>query len=118
MTAASKSLYYFGFYLLITGVTLTVVPNMLLSVFQIALATEVWIRVLGVVVFNVGLFYVFMAPTNNVLFLNLSVYARLCILVWFSIFVIIGLAPMQLLIFGLTDGAGAAWTYLTLRKKT
>ena len=116
MTSAAKSLYYFGFYLLILGITLTVFPNMLLSIFQIEETTEVWIRVLGAVVFGIGLYYVFMAPTNNTVFLTLSIYVRASILLWFIAFVLIGWAPTQLILFGLADAAGAAWTYLALRK--
>ena len=117
MTAASKSLYYFGFYLLLTGVTLTVAPNMLLSLVQIEEAKEVWIHVLGPVVFVIGMYYVFMAPSNNTLFLTLSVYARLSIFIWFTVFVVIGWAPAQLMLFGVVDLAGAVWTYVGLRKK-
>ena len=116
MTSASKSLYYFGFYLLITGITLTVFPNLLLSTFQIAETTEVWIRVLGAVVFGIGLYYVFMAPSNNTLFLTLSIYVRASILLWFIVFVLMGWAAPQLIFFGLVDAAGAAWTYMTLLK--
>ncbi len=117
MTPASKSVYYFGFYLLITGVTLTVTPNLLLSMFQIPETTEVWIRVLGAVVFGLGLYYVFMAYSNNGLFLMLSVYVRIYILISFIIFAVMGWAPWQLILFGLIDAAGAAWTYGALRNK-
>ena len=117
MTPASKSLYYFGFYLLITGITLTVFPNMLLSLFQIAETSEVWIHVLGAVVFSMGMYYIFMAPSNNTLFLTLTIYLRASILLWFIVFVLVGWAPVQLILFGLIDIAGAAWTYLALRKK-
>lgn len=116
MTAASKSLYYFGFYLLLTGVSLAVVPNVLLSLFQIAETNEVWIRVLGTVVFGIGLYYVFMAPTHNALFLTLSVYVRTFIALMFVVFIVMGWAPMQLALFGLVELTGAAWTYLALRK--
>lgn len=117
MTASSKSIYYFGFYLLILGITLTVLPNFLLSSFQIAETNEIWIRVLGAVVFNLGLYYILMAPANHILFLSLTVYTRGLIFLWFIVFVAIGWAPMQLVLFGLADAAGAAWTYMTLRKK-
>jgi len=117
MTAASKSVYYFGFYLLILGITLTVVPNFLLGLFQIAETAEVWIHVLGVVVFNIGLYYVILAPTNNKSFLMMSVYTRAAVLVWFIAFVLIGWAPAQLILFGLTDTAGATWTFLALKKE-
>lgn len=116
MTASSRSIYYFGYYLLILGITLTVVPNFLLATFQIAETQEIWIRVLGAVVFNIGIYYIFMAPANHALFLLLSVYTRLLILFWFVVFVVLGWAPVQLILFGLVDGAGATWTYLTLRK--
>ncbi len=117
MTASSRSVYYFGYYLLILGITLTVMPNFLLGTFQIAETNEIWIRVLGAIVFNIGLYYVFMAPANHVLFLTLSVYTRMLVLFWFVVFVMLGWAPVQLILFGLIDGAGAMWTYLAIRKK-
>lgn len=117
MTPSAKSIYYFGFYLLILGISLTVSPNFLLSSFQFPETNEVWIRVLGAVVFNLGLYYILMAPANHLLFLSLTVYTRGLIFLWFIVFVAIGWAPMPLILFGLVDVAGAAWTYLALRKK-
>lgn len=117
MTPASKSVYFFGFYLLLTGITLTITPNVLLSLVQFEETREVWIHVLGAVVFAIGLYYVIMAPSNHKLFTTLTVYARLSILIWFVVFVLIDWAPVQLILFGLVDGAGAAWTYLALRKE-
>lgn len=117
MTAASKSLYYFGFYLLALGITLIASPNLILSLFQIQETTEVWIRVVGTVVSGIGLYYVFMASSNNALFLILSVYVRTTILLWFVIFVVLDWAPPQLILFGLVDVAGAAWTYVALKRQ-
>ena len=117
MTPASKTVYYFGFYLLLTGVTLIVAPNFLLSLFQIEATTEIWIRVLGAVVTVVGFLYVYMAPANHTLFLTLTVFARYSILVWFTAFVVLGWAPTQLVAFGLIDGAGATWTYFALKSQ-
>jgi hypothetical protein len=93
------------------------VPNLLLSTFQLPETQEIWIRVLGVVVFNIGIYYVFMAPANHALFLTLSIYTRLLILFWFVVFVMMDWAAAQLILFGLVDGAGAIWTYLALPKK-
>ena len=115
MMRASKTIYYFGFYLLIIGVTLIVVPNFLLSLFQIEATKEIWIRVLGAVIVDVGFLYIYMAPANHILFLTLTVLARLSILVWFAAFVVLGWAPSQLIIFGLIDAAGATWTYISLK---
>lgn len=116
MSPASRSLYYFGFYLLVTGITLTVAPNTLLSVFGMPETTEIWIRVLGSVVFTLGLGYVVMAPSNHRLFLTFSVYARTYVFFMFTTFVVLGWAPWQLILFGVIDLAGAAWTYSGLRQ--
>ena len=116
MTPASKSIYYFGIYLVLIAASLLAFPNTLLGLFQIEPTTEPWIRVLGAVVLGEGIFYIFMAPTNNVLFMTLSVYVRTSILLWFALFVVLGMAPVQLLIFGLIDAAAAGWTFMALRK--
>ena len=116
MSQAAKSLYYFGYYLLLLGLVLIVYPNTLLSLFQMAETQEVWIRVLGIPVFNIGLIYIFMGPANNTLFNTLSVYTRASVLVWFIVFVLIGWAAPSLILFGVVDALGAAWTYTALRK--
>jgi hypothetical protein len=116
MTAAAKSVHYFGFYLLGLSVVLLVAPNFLLSTFQMPTTDEVWIRVVGALVAAIGTYYVRMAPTNNVQFLSLTVVVRISILVWFVLFVLAGWAPATLILFGLGDAAGAAWTYFALKK--
>jgi hypothetical protein len=117
MTAASKTVYFFGFYLLITGITLMVSPNFLLSLFRIEPTSEIWIRVLGAVIVDIGFLYIYMASANHTLFLTLTVFARFSILIWFTVFVFLGWAPTQLIIFGLIDGAGATWTYISLKNQ-
>jgi len=117
MNSAAKSVYYFGLYLLLLSVALTVVPNFILSTFQLPETNEVWIRVVGVLVFSIGLYYVFMAPANNTLFLSLSVYIRLSILFWFIVFVLIGWVSPMLIMFGVVDAVGALWTFLELKKQ-
>lgn len=115
MTNAAKSVYYFGFYLLALGLILVFLPNMLLSLFGFEPTSEVWIRVLGAVVLAIGIYYVFVAPTNNETFLKITVYARISILVWFTLFVLLGWAKPMLLLFGGVDLLGAAWTWSALR---
>jgi hypothetical protein len=116
MTPASKSVYYFGFYLLGLSIVLLVAPNFLLSTFQMPPTNEVWIRVVGALVAAIGTYYVRMAPTNHEPFLNLTVVVRVSILFWFVVFVLAGWAPATLIAFGLVDVAGAAWTFMALRK--
>lgn len=116
MTNAAKSVYYFGFYLLALGLVLVFAPNMLLSMFGMGETSEVWIRVVGALVFNIGLYYVFTAPTNNETFFKVTVYTRLLVMVWFTLFVVLGWAQPMLLLFGGVDVLGALWTWSALRK--
>ena len=117
MNAAAKSVYYFGFYLLILSATLAAFPNLLLSTFMLPETNEVWIRVVGVLVFNIGILYIVLAPTNHTLFLTVTVYLRASILLWFTLFVLLEWAPATLIMFGIVDFAGAIWTYLELKKQ-
>jgi hypothetical protein len=117
MTPASKSIYYFGIYLALTAVALMSFPNTLLGMLQIEPTNEVWIRLVGVVVLNIGILYIFMASANNILFMTLTIYLRASVLLWFTLFAVLGMAPIQLILFGLADAAGAVWTFLALKKK-
>ncbi len=117
MNSAARSVYYFGFYLLLISVALTAYPNLLLSTFMLPETNEVWIRVLGVIVFNIGILYIVMAQTNHTLFLTLTVYLRAAILLWFTAFVLIGWAAPALIMFGVVDFAGSTWTYVELKKQ-
>lgn len=116
MTNAAKTVYYFGFYLLLTGITLVFAPNLLLSMFGFEPTAEVWIRVVGSLAFAIGLYYIFTAPTNNEVFLKITVYNRLLIVGWFGLFVALGWAKAPLLLFGGVDLLGVLWTWSALRK--
>ncbi len=116
MNAASRSVYYFGFYLVFLSVALTAFPNVLLSTFQMPETNEVWIRVVGVLVFSIGIYYIFMAQANHTLFLTLTIFIRASILLWFIVFVLISWAPPTLILFGVVDAIGAVWTYFELKK--
>jgi hypothetical protein len=54
MSKSAFTVKAFGIYLLVLGVGLTFAPNLLLSVFGMPATSEVWIRVVGVLVFNIG----------------------------------------------------------------
>lgn len=116
MNAASKSVYYFGFYLILTGIVLLAVPNMLLPMLSFPETNEVWIRVVGMLVLNIGILYVYMAPENSRLFCMLTCYLRTAVMAWFILFVVLGWAGPMLIGFGAIDLLGAVWTYSSLKK--
>ncbi len=115
MSKSARSVYVFSIYLFVLGIILELIPNVLLSLFFIPETSEVWIRVVGMLVLILG-FYYFHASRNELSsFFQATVYGRSSVLVFFIVFVLLNFAPPTLILFGLADGAGALWTGLCLR---
>lgn len=115
MSKAAFSIKASCCYILVLGLALVLVPNLVLSAMRMPPTTEVWIRVLGVVVINIGVFYWIAAQTESVAMFRASVVIRPLVLVWFAGFVALGLVSPMLLVFGAVEVAGALWTWLALR---
>ncbi len=116
MSKPAFSVKAFGIYLLVLGLGLALTPNLLLSVFGMPRTEEVWIRVVGVLVFNIGVYYWFAAKGEATEVFRASVYTRVLVLASFTAFALLGLASPVLVLFGAADFAGAIWTHLTLRE--
>ena len=58
MNKSARSVFIFGLYLALLGVILLVAPNFLLVMFFLPNTTEVWIRVVGVVVLFLAFYYI------------------------------------------------------------
>ena len=110
-----RSLVVFGVYLLALAIVLLAVPNMLLALFGIPPTSEVWIRVVGMLVAFLGYFDVRYGAAVDRRFLELSVHTRATVPAFFLAFVVFAAAPWQLLLFGMVDLAGSIWTWLSLR---
>lgn len=117
MTAAAKSVCYFGFYLYVTGLTLIVMPNFLLTTLQLPATNEVWIRVVGVLVFCIGYYYHRAGAGNIHAFLKHTIPTRVFVFLAFSTFVLLKYVSPVLIVFGAVDFAGAVWTWMALKKE-
>ena len=107
----------FGVYALLTGLNLMFAPNMLLGLFGIPATSEVWIRVVGVLAFNIGIYYWFAAKCEAKAFFEATVYLRGFVFIAFATFVALGFVNKALILFGVVEVAGAVWTWLALRKE-
>ena len=116
MSKPARSIFVFGVYLAVLGVTLVTVPNLLLGLFGFAETREVWIRVMGMLVLILGVYDVQAARQEWDGFIRLSVPLRVSVPAFFGAFVVAGLAPPVLLLFAAVDFAAAAWTWLALRE--
>ncbi|HEV2706782.1 MAG TPA: hypothetical protein VGV59_12715 [Pyrinomonadaceae bacterium] len=116
MSRAAKSLLVFGIYLCGLGLTLLLIPNLLLQAFGVPPTNEVWIRINGMLVICLSFYYVLAARSELTSFIRWTVWARLAVMVYFVAFVLLVSAPKALLLFGLIDVLAAIWTWLTLKK--
>lgn len=115
MSKAVFTVGVFGFYLLALGVALVAIPNFILSLFLMPTTSEVWIRVVGLLVFNIGIYYIYAAKSEATAFFRASVYTRTLVLFGFSAFVLMGLAKPMLVGFGAVDFVGGLWTWRALK---
>jgi hypothetical protein len=113
MSKATFSARVFAVYVFVVSTVLVVAPNVLLAIFGIASTSEVWIRVAGVLAFNIGI-YAWVGARHRP-FLEASVYTRALVCAAFVVFALLGLASPMIVLFGLIDLAGGVWTWLALK---
>lgn len=114
MERAARTIYWFSGYLLVVGVTLAVIPNVLLAVLGLEETGEMWIRLLGMASIVLALYYFDAARSLNISFFTASLLGR-----GFAAAVLVVLAaagnPWQLLIVAGIELVSAAWTYTEMR---
>lgn len=117
MTPAAKTVCYFGYYLYGVSITLVFFPNLLLRVLGIPETTEVWIRILGVLVGIIGYYYHRNGAANNRSFFPFTVHARVVVFLSLAAFVLLKMAGPMLIVFGVVDLLAALWTLRALRRE-
>lgn len=117
MKKSSKTLYYFSFYLIATGLVLIISPNSLLELFGLEPTTEVWIKVVGMLVLFLSFYYQDAARHNYYSIIKLSVKLRWMALFFFCAFAALQWVSPSLILFGVVDAMSALWTHVNLRKE-
>lgn len=115
MSKAVLSIKVFAIYLFIIAMILVIAPNALLPLFQLPTTSEVWIRVIGVLALNIGVFAWVAAQHADQHFMIASVYTRIFFFLATCAFAALSLASPMLIIFGLLDLAGGLWTHFAMR---
>ena len=116
MHPAAHSIKYFGLYIVLTGIGLLLVPNLVLVPLGIAAPAEIWIRVVGALALVVGYYYWACGTAGAVAFFRATVAGRVAFAALMLLLVAVFAAPAQILLFGIVDILGAAWTFAGLRK--
>lgn len=117
MSSAARSVFVFGVYLLVLGFALLVAPNLLLGLFLLPTTTEIWVRIVGMLILILSFYYTQAARKEVTEFFQWTTYVRPAVFVFFATIVLLGLAGPPLILFGVVDLLGAIWTGLALRSQ-
>lgn len=115
MRRPAKSVCLFGIFVAALSVAMLAVPNILLGLFGVPPTSEVRTRVAGIGPVLIAFYYIQAARHEMTEFFRWTVYARASVILFFSLFVLLGLAPAALILFGVIDLLGASWTAAALR---
>ncbi len=114
MSSLTRSMVVWTGYVLLLGGGLLLIPNVILSVFQIDETDEAWIRIVGLLLLGYGAFYWTAVQVEFTRLYRMSVWVR-----WGIATGLIALAftvgPWQLVLFASVDLLGGLWTHIALR---
>jgi hypothetical protein len=111
----ARSITVFSGYLVLLGLILLIAPNLLLATFGIPSTSEVWIRIVGVLVLILAFYYAQAARKEMIDFFRWTVPVRSAVIVFFIFFVFLGWVKPVLILFGAIDLVGAILTFMALR---
>ena len=114
MNSATLSILVFGIYLFFVGAGFLFIPNLLLPLFKFPKTEEPWIRVVGILVLVLALFYLVAAYYNLTVIYWTTIFGRTFVFLSFMGLVLTKKSQPMLILFGVIDALGALWTLLTL----
>lgn len=112
--ATRTSLLVFGGYALIMGLVLLLVPEQVLPFFEFSESSGTWVHVLGFVLCCSAYYYLWAGRSGNSAFARLTVHTRFCAPLVMLVLVALGKADYMILLFGIVDALGGAWTAAAL----
>jgi hypothetical protein len=117
MKMSNVSMVVFAIYLAALALAFVFFPNPIITLFGFQPTSEVWIRILGYVLGALAFYYAMAVRADAKDFYRWTVYARLPILPTFAAFVLAGVGPWVILLFGAFDTSCAIWTWRALNNE-
>ena len=111
-----KSLLGQVIYVLISGLQLLFIPNFLLATFGLEPTSEIWIRILGMLVLALSFYYYAIYKNGGKEVVRATVQGRLFFCTGLSILVIMSMVKPVLIIFAIIETGLSLWTLSEMRK--
>lgn len=116
MDKSSKSVFFFGVYILVTGLALLLMPGILLQLLMIETTPNIWMQLLGLALAALGYYYIKAARDNNIDFYKGTIPIRIAQLAVVIILVLIYGGPYILIGVSAIEALSGIVTYTLLRK--
>ena len=117
MTKSGKSLFYFGIYVVFTGLLFIVIPETFISLNQLPTMPTGWSRVIGLLALIIGTYDILCGKGDIGLLIKASVYVRFGFAIGVTLLVVLGQMPITLIALGALDALGAFWTKMALESE-
>lgn len=115
MTKSAKSLYYFGFYVLLTGITICVIPDNFMALLKLPEISTGWARAIGLLVIIIGSYDILSGRNNVKPLIKASIYLRILFFIGILVLFLSEQMPKEILPLGIIDLLGAIWTAFSLK---
>jgi len=92
-------------------------PNILLNLFGIKSTSEVWIRLVGMLLLALSLYYLVAVRNNLIIIYKVTACIRCSIIFFFVAFRLVGFVSPNIILFAVFDFLGGFWTFLALKKE-
>jgi hypothetical protein len=107
-------MFVYAIYLGLSGIGMSLIPNVMLHILRLPPTHEVWVRLFGALSFVLAAKGYFAARRNIVPQLQFDVYTRIGFGTFLTILVVLGISPRIMLIFAIIDILASVWTQLSL----
>lgn len=114
MTNTAKSVVAWGIYGLLVGMALLFQPDLTLQFLGFNTTSEHWILMVALMMMGLGFYYIVLGITEVKQFFLISTIGRTIFFLASSIIIIMGKAPISMLIFGVIDLLTAIWTVIAM----
>jgi hypothetical protein len=110
------SLYAQVIYVICSGVPLMFFPNPLITLLGFEPTQEVWIRILGLLLTLLSVYYYRMAKYGNAETIKATVFGRIIFCTGIGLFVLLDWGKPMLLLFAFMEALFAIWTWQEVKK--
>lgn len=115
MTYSAKTVFYFGIYVVCTGLLFLFIPEPIISLLQLPVTPSGWSSVVGLLALVIGAYYIVCGKANSEVFIRATLYVRWVFAIGATLLFVVGQMPVSIILFGGVDALGAIWTAMALK---